>query len=101
MSLRSSFRSACLQRDRSLCKACGRPAADAHHISDRYEMPNGGYAPENGVSLCEDCHLKAEEWHRSGKTRSEPGFSPEDLYRMIGSSHEKAVEASKSLGCKE
>lgn len=25
---------------------------DAHHITDRNEMPNGGYVPENGISLC-------------------------------------------------
>jgi hypothetical protein len=55
-------------------------------------MPNGGYVPENGISLCkvdENCHLKAE--------RCEPGYDPGALYERIGSSYEAAFEASEGL----
>lgn len=58
-------------------------------------MPNGGYVKENGVSLCEKCHEKAEAFHRG--EQPEPGFSPPELYVKIGSSHEAALAASKRL----
>jgi hypothetical protein len=53
-------------------------------------MPNGGYVKENGITLCkigENCHLKAEN--------VEPGFEPELLYRLIGSSKELALLRDK------
>jgi len=58
-------------------------------------MENGGYVKENGISLCDDCHVLAELFHQTGV--SHPGYSPSDLYRIIGSSHESAVKASKKL----
>ncbi len=68
---------------------------DAHHITDRNEMPNGGYVKENGISVCDDCHLKAEEFHSTGIAVE--GFAPADLYQKIDSSHEKAVAAAEKL----
>lgn len=68
---------------------------DAHHITDRNEMPNGGYVKENGISLCEKCHLLAEEFHSTGVAAS--GYSPENLYKKIGSSHDRALQASERL----
>ena len=59
---------------------------DAHHITDRSLMSNGGYVKENGISLCEKCHLKAEN--------RENGYSPEVLYELIGSTKEEAEQAS-------
>ncbi len=70
---------------------------DAHHITDRNELPAGGYVAENGISLCAICHEKAEEWHSSNHTRCVEGFHPDDLYRKVGSSHEKALQASLAL----
>ncbi len=52
-------------------------------------MPNGGYVKENGISVCDDCHLLAED--------AAPGFEPEVLYEKIGSSHEAALKASTDL----
>lgn len=95
---REAFRAAVFSRDGNKCRVCGATGKlDAHHITDRNEMPNGGYVQENGISLCEPCHEKAEVWHSSGKTKSEEGFKPEDLYSLIGSSYEKAVAASEKL----
>jgi len=69
---------------------------DAHHITDRNELPNGGYVPENGISLCPPCHEKAEHFHSTGTAL--PRFSPDELYGVIGSSREKAERASRRLG---
>lgn len=99
--VRQQFRDETFKRDGNKCRVCGKafPAAvlDAHHITDRTEMPNGGYVKENGISLCAECHKKAEEWHSSGKTKHVEGFKPEDLYALIGSTYNEAVEASRKL----
>jgi len=83
---------------------------DAHHITDRNDMPNGGYVKENSISLCDDdCHLLAEVYHQTGIPH--PGYSPTDLYTKIGVSFDEAYRASlldlltcwemlaKGLGC--
>jgi len=100
--VRERFRNAVFHRDNSRCRGCGwaliRPGEvelDAHHITDRNLMPNGGYVKENGISLCPPCHQKAEVFHSTGTAL--PGWSPEDLYKMIGSSHEQAIKASERL----
>lgn len=58
-------------------------------------MPNGGYVAENGISLCSPCHASAEQLHATGT--AEIGYAPDDLYKLIGSSWEKAWEASEKL----
>lgn len=101
--IRQNFRDACYKRDNYKCVMCDFKSTkdkaeqdlDAHHITDRNLMPNGGYVKENGVSLCADCHIKAEIFHSTGVAH--PGYSPDDLYAKIGSSLEKATEASKRL----
>lgn len=98
--MREAFRTAVFSRDGHKCRTCGRSdvALDAHHITDRNQMPNGGYVKENGITLCNaagGCHEKAEVYHSTGEALE--GFSPMDLYRFIGSSMEKAVAASKRL----
>lgn len=98
---RQEFRDAVFDRDRNKCRCCGWSIfrdglqLDAHHITDRNLMPNGGYARENGISLCPSCHEKAEVFHSTGTAL--PGWSPEDLYVKIGSSYETAVRASERL----
>jgi len=92
--IRERFRSAVFARDKNSCKTCGNKEEplDAHHITDRNEMPNGGYVLENGISLCPKCHILAEQFHSTG-TAAE-NFSPKDLYNLIGSSHDIAVRKS-------
>ena len=101
---REQFRSAVFSRDRYACVMCGLKATkqtaeeilDAHHITNRNDMPNGGYVLQNGISLCKDkCHLLAEEDLEN--VMKHPGFSKEDLYRAIKSSYEQAVAPSKKL----
>lgn len=61
-------------------------------------MPNEGYSPFNGISLCSDCHLKAEEFFSTGTAIE--GYSVDDLYAIIGSNYELAVEKSKKIKMK-
>jgi hypothetical protein len=58
-------------------------------------MPNGGYVLENGIALCSICHIRAEQFHKTGEIFI--GYSIEDLYKTIDSSFNIAVEASKRL----
>jgi hypothetical protein len=69
---------------------------DAHHITDRNKMPEGGYVADNGISLCASCHCLAEIFHDTGIAH--PGFSPDDLYAKIDSSLGKAQRAYNEGG---
>lgn len=101
--IRQRFRAAVFARDGYACRGCGFVSSpdraeddlDAHHITDRNEMPNGGYVAENGISLCAGCHAKAEAYHCGDEVP--PGFLPADLYARIGSSEEEARAASERL----
>jgi 5-methylcytosine-specific restriction endonuclease McrA len=104
--VRAAFREAVFQRDKHRCRVCGTPATklalrsppavlDAHHITDRHDMPNGGYVVENGISLCPECHQKAEVWHHSPP--GDPAYMPSALYLLVGSTPEKARAASEAL----
>lgn len=112
--VRADFRKAVFTRDRHTCQVCGRrwTAADAepslgrmnaHHVTDRAEMPNGGYVAENGITVCDgpfgqdSCHMKCEKFHITGGKEWVPGLHPNDLYKKIGSSREKAEAASAKL----
>lgn len=96
--IRKIFKAIVFDRDKGKCRLCGLNAVDAHHITDRGEMPNGGYVLSNGISLCSTCHWKAEEYHRTlGKSGLTPGY----FYGLIGSSLEKAVQDSEKLNVHE
>lgn len=130
--VRAKFRSDVLERDRYRCRNCDKLGKDrqdtsdspgwkkfhkhvkdesalvnldAHHIIPREEMPNGGYVKENGISLCDDCHMMAEEnlgLYVEKKIKTDidwihPEFEPSLLYMKIDSSYEQAYEASLKL----
>jgi 5-methylcytosine-specific restriction endonuclease McrA len=96
--LRKLFRESVFERDFHKCKTCGRcEKLDAHHITDRHELPNGGYVKSNGVSLCKKCHVKAELYHQTSGQKWESGFHPKDLYNLIGSSYDTAYKDSEKL----
>lgn len=102
--IRRRFRDAVFARDGFACRACGFASTferadsdlDAHHVTDRNDMPNGGYVAENGITLCAACHLLAEAHHRGEPVA--PGYSQTELYALIGSSAERARAASGALG---
>lgn len=94
-SIRETFRQSVFERDNWTCQICGADQfLNAHHITDRSEMPNGGYIKENGIAVCESCHMKCEKYHLSGGKEWIDGLHPDDLYKKIGSSKEKAIKAS-------
>ena len=96
--IRLNFRENVFSRDNNTCKFCNiKDNLDAHHITDRTLMPNGGYVKENGISLCEKHHMDAEEYHITGGKNYIKGMHPEDLYKMIGSSKELAEKKSERL----
>lgn len=81
--IRAMFRNEVFSRDGHCCKICkSTDNLDAHHIVDRHDAPDGGYTKDNGITLCGNCHLKAEQFHITGV--SLPGFSPEELISMVG-----------------
>lgn len=85
---------AVFERDGHSCAVCkcgpeSNPF-DAHHITDRHDMPGGGYVLENGITLCWTCHFKAETFRKDPL----PGYSPEELYASIGSNKELATRRS-------
>ncbi|RYE94490.1 MAG: HNH endonuclease, partial [Myxococcales bacterium] len=103
--VRERFRAAVFRRAGHRCQGPGcsfrsREATsghdlDAHHITDRREMPHGGYVADNGIALCPTCHERAEVFHSTGTAVE--GWHPDDLYRVIGSSREQAETASAKL----
>lgn len=58
---RDRFRESVFERDNHTCVNCGRKAVDAHHIIERRLFTDGGYYIENGASLCDICHVLAEQ----------------------------------------
>jgi predicted restriction endonuclease len=108
--VRNEFNLVCLKRDKYRCVVCGAKATpdnwrdilDVHHITDRNQIVGGGYVKENGVCLCKtgkNCHLIAEQFHITGT--AVPGYSPDDLYRKIGSSLQKAIQAAGDAAADE
>jgi hypothetical protein len=100
--IRKNFRASVYARDKFTCLVCDtkreESELDAHHITDRNNMPNGGYVKENGVTVCkDDCHMKVEKFHITDGEEWEEGLHPDDLYKMIGSSYEEAVRKSEML----
>lgn len=96
--VRANFREAVFTRDNHCCKKCGATDnLDAHHITDRTLMPNGGYHVSNGITLCPTCHEKAEEFHSSGGTKWDDGWHPSDLYSLIHSSYDIAHRNSQRI----
>lgn len=99
--LRQQFRDSVFSRDSHQCAFCEETEnLDAHHITDRSEMPNGGYVPENGISLCPKHHMMAELYHQTNGDQWHPGMHPGDLYDWIGSSYDDAWDASERLSNK-
>jgi predicted restriction endonuclease len=102
--IRQAFRDSVFKRDGFRCAMCSMKSSkekaeeelDAHHVTDRNLLPNGGYVKENGISLCPGCHEKAEVFHSTGTPVE--GYSVDDLYNKINSNYEKAFEASEKLG---
>lgn len=93
---RKEFNQVCLKRDKNKCVFCNQTEnLDVHHITDRHDMPNGGYVLANGITVCEDHHWECEQHHMGNECK--PEYLPEALYIKIGSSYEKAYDDSLKL----
>jgi hypothetical protein len=66
---REEFRQQVFKRDKYRCVVCKQPGVDAHHIMERklFTAPSelGGYFLDNGVVVCDKCHLECEETYIS------------------------------------
>lgn len=122
---RAAMREQVWQRDGQACRVCRRRVGDtsatgsvvltrscfdAHHITPRVQMPNGGTIASNLITLCIDCHHKAElvTWAdddgylalkiRQGEISTEDArtFSRGILYKLIGSSYAKSLTDSEA-----
>lgn len=63
---RDQFREQCLTRDNNQCVICkSKSGISVHHIIERklftQDFESGGYFIDNGATLCEDCHFRAEQ----------------------------------------
>ena len=100
--IRENFKREVFNRDKNTCKICNKKKEesylDAHHITDRNEVINGGYVKENGITVCKsECHLKVEKFHITGGEQWENNLHPNDLYKLINSSKELAIMKSEKL----
>ena len=97
--IREDFRQSVFKRDGFKCVFCNETQnLDAHHITNREAMPNGGYVMENGITVCKVHHLECEKFYMENEICNEK-YIPEKLYCIIKSSKEMAVLASERL-CK-
>jgi 5-methylcytosine-specific restriction endonuclease McrA len=95
---RKQFNQDCLERDNHKCVFCPiTEDLDVHHITDRHELENGGYVMSNGITLCSFHHLAVEEYHMTNGESCSDGMWPDDLYKVINSSKEMAIEDAKNL----
>lgn len=112
--IRKQFRESVFTRDKYRCKCCNVPGfdrqgsdlhlkfhknekvlveLDAHHIQPRTD---DNYVKANGISLCPECHIKAEDFYCSKGTKWESGFHPNDLYLKIGSTWKYNEDSSNT-----
>ncbi len=63
------FRKAVLKRDNRTCQCCGHSydIMIVHHLDSYTTFPNARYEVENGVTLCEYCHIKYHKTYDATK----------------------------------
>ena len=78
-----------MMRDNYLCRHCGAPATEVHHIKhlepDNIMDPSITLNPDNLVSLCRDCHFEEHRGeHGLGRQREEEyGFQFDENGMLI------------------
>lgn len=100
-SIRENFRNSVFSRDTHKCVFCDVTTdLDAHHITDRHLIFNGGYVKENGITLCRLHHDLVEDWNRYGEVTDEK-YHPDNLYKLIKSNRPIAFRESARLAIQE
>lgn len=93
---RRKFNEDCLDRDGYKCVFCDETEGlNVHHITDRHEMPNGGYHTTNGITVCEEHHLECEKYHM--EEPCEDQYLPDSLYKKLGTTSEEAYQNCLNL----
>ena len=114
--VRQMFRDAVFTRCKGRCEVCAFQTKDldAHHITSRDHMPNGGYVASNGIALCPLCHDRAEAtytaffggglrhvgvpgWQRSLPSDTWIEYTPVKLYKLIEINYDRAFKESEAL----
>lgn len=54
------WRAYALKRDGGICRECGAPANEVHHILAKSK--GGSDHPDNLISLCSACHCAIDAW---------------------------------------
>jgi hypothetical protein len=58
------------RRDDHLCKMCGGPGEVAHHVIPVREDPDLTLDPDNGITLCRECHYDVHRARRGDENGS-------------------------------
>ena len=91
---RAAFREAVFSRDGGRCVFCAAPAVDAHHLLERRLWSDGGYIPDNGISVCGVCHVLCEQTLYS----VEEGRAAADITTVVVPEHLYADQAYDKWG---
>jgi len=72
-------------RDKWTCQKCGKKECylTAHHIKSFAKYPELRYDRGNGITLCEDCHKKTDNYKGKAKKRILPPKNNIILYAII------------------
>ena len=93
---RKQFNESCLIRDGHMCKFCNEiDVLNVHHITNRHDMLNGGYATTNGITVCLDHHKECEDYLNGFSF--DQTYCPNNLYEMIGSNYDQAFYDCENL----
>ncbi len=72
-----------MKRDRYMCRKCGAPAEEVHHIKhltpENIGDPSVTLNPDNLVCLCRDCHF---EEHKGDKEAGKAAARQQDEYEF-------------------
>jgi len=80
------------KRDKYTCKKCeGSDNVGISIITPRY-----GYTIENVLLLCKYCNKYAAYYWKSNCRDYVEGFHPDDLYKLIDSNRNRAMESRKN-----
>jgi len=79
----------CMMRESYLCKKCGQPAEEVHHIihltPDNIYDPSITLNPDNLVCLCKACHFEEHYGDKgNGHTKTDRPQMPEIIFDENG-----------------
>ena len=70
--MRQSLRRSVLRRDGYKCVQCkSTENLTVHHVKGQAVRPDEKYNPNNGVTLCQKCHVETEKLRQQKKVHSE------------------------------